>query len=65
MASRFFAEVSVQVRYFRYDDDEVFISIALYMIFCAVWMPTPVRVVPLHVVLVGWPLVGLVPSASR
>ena len=53
------------MRYFRYDDDEVFISIALYMIFCAVWMPTPVMVVPLQVVLVGWPLVGLVPSARR
>src|SRR3982751_1471653 len=26
---RFLAAVSVQVRYFRYDDDEVFISIAL------------------------------------
>ena len=65
VASRFFAEVSVQVRYFRYDDDEVFISIALYMIFWAFWMPTPVSVVPLQVVLVGWPLVGLVPSASR
>ena len=31
-ASRFLAAVSVQVRYFRYDDVEVFISIALYMI---------------------------------
>ena len=64
-ASRFFAAVSVQVRYFRYDDDEVFISIALYMIRWAVWMPTPVTVEPLQVGLVGWPLVGLVPSASR
>ena len=65
MASRFFAEVSVQVRYFRYDDVDVFISIALYMIFWAFWIPTPVRVVELQVVLAGWPLVGLVPSASR
>ena len=53
------------MRYFRYDDDEVFISIALYMIRWAVWMPTPVRVLPLQVELAGWPLVGLVPSASR
>ncbi len=62
---RFLAAVSVQVRYFRYDDDEVFISIALYMIFVAFWMPEAGHVVPLQVGLVGWPLVGLVPSASR
>ena len=43
----------------------VFISIALYMILMAFWMPRPVTVVPLQVGLVGWPLVGLVPSASR
>src|SRR4051812_10184162 len=46
---RFFAAVSVQVRYFRYDELEVFISIALYMILIAVWMPTPVTVVLLQV----------------
>ena len=64
--SMLFAAVSVQVRYFRYDELEVFISIALYMIFVAVWMPTPVRApVPLHRVLAGCPLAGLVPSASR
>ena len=62
---RFLAAVSVQVRYFRYDDDEVFISIALYMILAAFWMPMPVTVEPLQVGLVGWPSVGLVPSASR
>src|SRR3954469_11177386 len=63
---RFLAAVSVQVRYFRYDEPVVFVSIALYMILPAVWMPTPTRpVLPLQVVLVGWPLVGLVPSASR
>jgi hypothetical protein len=65
VGSRFLAAVSVQVRYFRYDELLVFISIALYMICSAFWMPTPVRVVLLHVGLVGWPLVGLVPSASR
>src|SRR5262245_58727711 len=65
VGSRFFAAVSVHVRYFRYDDVVVFISIALYMICSAFWMPTPVTDVPLQVGLVGWPLVGLVPSASR
>ena len=39
---RFLAAVSVQVRYFRYDDELVFMSIALYMICCAFWMPMPV-----------------------
>ena len=43
----------------------VFISIALYMICSAFWMPMPVTDVLLQVGLVGWPLVGLVPSASR
>ena len=42
VASRFFAEVSVQVRYFRYELLLVFISIALYMILMAFWMPRPV-----------------------
>src|SRR4051794_6579946 len=63
---RFLAACSVQVRYLRYDAPVVLVSIALYMILPAVWMPTPTRpVLPLQVVLVGWPLVGLVPSASR
>ena len=63
---RFLAAVSVQVRYFRYDEVEVLISIALYMIFMAFWMPRPVIAPePLQRVLVGCPLVGLVPSASR
>ena len=53
------------MRYFRYDEDVVFISIALYMIFMAFWMPMPVMVLLLQVGLVGWPFVGLVPSASR
>ena len=39
---RFLAAVSVQVRYFRYDEAEVFISIALYKILLAFWMPMPV-----------------------
>ncbi len=58
------AAVSVQVRYFTYDELEVLSSIALYMILMAVWMPTPVTVVPLHVELAGWPL-PLEPWASR
>src|SRR3954447_25461542 len=63
---RFFAAVSVQVRYFRYDAPEVFISIALYMILMAFWMPRPeMAPVPLHRELAGWPSVGLVPSAIR
>src|SRR6478672_13284447 len=62
---RLLAAVSVQVRYFRYDDDEVFMSIALYMIFSAFWMPMPVIEEPLQVGLVGCPSVGLVPSAIR
>src|SRR5689334_20792952 len=62
--NRFLAAVSVQVRYFRYEDDEVFISIALYMILIAVWMPRPVTELPLHVGLAGWPL-PLVPCDSR
>src|SRR5690349_8945118 len=62
VVSRALAAVSVQVRYFRYDELDVFISIALYMIFVAVWMPTPVSAPePEHRVLAGWPLVGLVP----
>src|SRR4051812_13070465 len=55
--NRFLAAVSVQVRYLRYDDDEVFISIALYMILIAVWMPSGLLTVePLQVLLAGWPL---------
>src|SRR6266545_863339 len=42
VASRFFAAVSVQVRYFRYDEPVVFISIASYRILIAFWMPMPV-----------------------
>ena len=61
---RFLAAVSVQVRYFRYDDEVVFSSIALYMICCAFWIPRPVTVEPLQVGLVG-SVGGLVPSASR
>src|SRR4051812_23747288 len=62
---RFFAAVSVQVRYFRYDEEVVLSSIALYMICAAFWMPRPVMLVLLQVGLVGCPLDGLVPSASR
>src|SRR6476661_4202589 len=62
---RFLAAVSVQVRYFRYDEDDVFISIALYMIFSALAMPMPPTEEPLQVGLVGWPSPGLLPSASR
>ena len=65
LASMFFAAVRVHVRYFRYDDVLVFISIALYMIFSAFWMPTPETDELLQVGLVGWPLVGLLPSARR
>src|SRR4051812_13320628 len=65
VASRFLAAVRVQVRYFRYDEELVFISIALYMICSAFWMPTPVTAELLQVGLVGCPLVGLLPSASR
>src|SRR5689334_11375344 len=55
--NRFLAAVSVQVRYFRYDDDEVFISIALYMTLIAFWMPSGFDTVePLRVGLAGWPL---------
>ena len=36
--------MSVQVRYFRYDAPVVFISIALYMILMAFWMPRPLSV---------------------
>ena len=53
------------MRYFRYDEDDVFISIALYMILMAFWMPRPVTLLLLQVGLDGCPLVGLVPSASR
>ncbi len=59
------AACRVQVRYFRYEELEVFTSIALYMILAAFWMPRPVTLVLLQVGLVGWPLLGLVPSASR
>ena len=53
------------MRYFRYDELEVFISIALYMICSAFWTPTPVTDELLQVGLAGCPLVGLLPSASR
>src|SRR5205823_15024950 len=47
--NRFFAAVSVQVRYFRYEALLVFISIALYMICSAFWMPSPVTLELLQV----------------
>src|SRR3954453_14134530 len=50
---RFLAAVSVQVRYFRYDELEVFSSMALYMMVMAFWMPRPVTEPPLHAVLAG------------
>ncbi len=50
---RFLAAVSVQVRYFRYEELVVFSSIALYMILMAFWMPRPVTVRLLQVVLAG------------
>ena len=53
---RFLAAVSVQVRYFRYELLLVFISIALYMILMAFWMPRPVTVELLQVGLDGEPL---------
>src|SRR5207248_2358134 len=62
---RFLAACSVQTRYRRYELPVVFISIALYMIWIAVLMPRPVTVELLQVGLVGWPSVGLVPSATR
>ena len=62
--NRFLAAVSVQVRYFRYDDEVVFSSIALYMICCAFWMPMPVTDEPLQVGLAG-PPAGLEPCDSR
>ena len=65
VGSRVLAACRVQTRYFRYEAPEVFSSIALYMIFSAFWMPTPVTVELLQVGLVGWPLVGFVPSATR
>ena len=63
--NRFLAACRVQVRYRRYELPEVFISIALYMMRMAFWIPSPVTVELLQVGLVGWPLVGLVPSATR
>ena len=63
--NRFFAAVSVHVRYFRYDELDVFMSIALYMIRVAFWMPIPVTDVLLQVGLFGLPLPGALPSASR
>ena len=62
--NRFLAAVSVQVRYFRYDDEVVFSSIALYMICSAFWMPMPVTDEPLQVGLAG-PPDGLEPCDSR
>src|ERR1700759_5662904 len=59
--NRFLAAVSVQVRYFRYDEPVVLSSIALYMICSAFWMPSPETELLLQVGLVGWPLVGSVP----
>src|SRR5262245_8959025 len=63
--NRLMAACSVQVRYLRYEAPVVFISIALYMILIAVCGPRPTTVVPLQVGLVGCPLVGFEPSASR
>ena len=62
---RFFAACSVQTRYRRYDEPEVFISIALYMIWIALLTPRPVTLELLQVGLVGCPLVGWLPSARR
>ena len=61
---RFLAACSVQVRYRRYEAPVVFMSIALYMILIAFWMPRPTTVEPLQVGLVG-PLAGLEPWDSR
>ena len=44
---------------------DVFISIEVYRMRIAVWIPTPVTVAWLQVGLVGCPLVGLDPSARR
>src|SRR6185436_3970233 len=63
--NRFLAACNVQVRYRKYELPVVFISIALYMIRIAFWMPTPTTVELLQVGLVGWPLVGFEPLASR
>ena len=63
--NRFLAACNVQVRYFRYEAPVVLSSIALYMILIAFCTPRPTTVEPLHVGLVGCPLVGFVPSASR
>src|SRR4029077_3844315 len=63
--NRLMAACSVQVRYRRYEAPVVFNSIALYMILIAFCGPRPTTVVPLQVGLVGCPLVGLEPSASR
>ena len=62
---RFLAACSVHTRYMRYELPEVFMSIALYRMVMALRMPTPVTVELLQVGLVGWPSVGLLPSASR
>src|SRR4051794_10662921 len=63
--NRLIAACNVQVRYLGYEAPVVFISIALYMILIAFCTPRPTTVVALQVGLVGWPLVGFVPSASR
>src|SRR3954463_3641415 len=53
---RFFAAVRVQGRYFRYDDNQVFNSIALYIPLMAFCMPSGLLTVePLQVGLDGWP----------
>src|SRR5678816_3634718 len=48
-ANRFLAACNVQVRYRRYELPVVFISIALYMIVIAFWMPRPTTVELLQV----------------
>src|SRR4029078_11527023 len=63
--NRLMAAFNVAVRYFGYDMPVVFSSIPLYMIVIAVCVPRPVTVVPLQVVLVGNPLVGFEPWATR
>src|ERR1041384_6729996 len=63
--NRFLAACNVQVLYVKYELAVVFISIALYMIWIAVCTPRPTTVEPLQVGLVGCPLVGLEPSATR
>jgi hypothetical protein len=63
--NKFLAACNVQVRYFKYELPVVFISIALYRILIALCTPRPTTGEPLQVGLVGCPLVGFEPSASK